>query len=72
MAEKERRKRVWIHLRSGRIIRFQVRTFDADTAGGKINSYKWSGTPVRTLGFWRRRPLHIDPSEIVAIEVRGG
>lgn len=70
--EREPRKKIWVHLRSGAVIKFRARTFDAKTEGGKISSYSWDGTPARSLWFWRRRPIFIDPSEIIAVEVRGG
>ena len=69
---KPMRKKVWFHLRSGRIIKLRARELDIKMTGGTLTSYSWSGMPVKTLWFWRRRPLYISPSEIVAIEVRGG
>lgn len=65
-------KRVWMHLKSGRVIKIRVRELDIKTTGGKLTSYAWSGMPVRTGYFWRRRLIFVEPGEVVAIEVRGG
>lgn len=65
-------KTVWLHLKSGRVIKIRVRELDIKMTGGKLTSYAWSGMPVRTGYFWRRRLVFVDPSEVVAIEVRGG
>ena len=71
-APKPSRKLIRLHLRSGTVIKFRARGFDAKATDGKITSYSWSGNPMKTLWWWRRRPVFIDPSEIVAVEVRGG
>ncbi len=65
-------KTVWLHLRSGRVIKIRVRELDIKMTGGRLTSYTWSGMPVKSGPFWRRRLMFVEPSEIVAVEVRGG
>lgn len=65
-------KSVWLHLKSGRVIKIRVRELDIKTEGGHLTSYTWSGMPVRTGYFWRRRLMFVDPAEVIAVEVRGG
>ena len=70
--KKSMMKTFWFHLRSGGVIKMKARDLDAKVTGGKLTSYTFSGAPVRTWYFWRRRVMFFDPSEIIAIEVRGG
>lgn len=70
--KKPRRKKIWVHLRSGEIITMRAREFSVDTRGGSISGYSFDGQPLRTWYFWRRRVLYINPGEIAAVEIRGG
>jgi hypothetical protein len=69
MATEKKKKRftVRVHLTSGRVIKFRCREFKYVPG----QSYSYSGAPIRTLWFRRRRPLSLSLEHIVAVEVTG-